>query len=186
MVPTVTTPNAPTSAFPQPPKAGDMVVHGRHGLMRINQIVTRQGRDYVECETTHIEPGLRISVPADTMIGLRPTLPAAEVDDVLAVLAAPPRRTNTQFARRFKTMTSHIEANDVYMLAEVARDLRRRSEDDRLAPVERDTMRRVVPMLVAELAAAAGITLEDMQERVEEALQASGGAPKRPELRIVR
>ena len=154
---------------------GDRVVYPHHGAAviekRENMDVFGENRDYL---ILHFAYGnLTLMVPADNTdeVGLREVINNEEVEEVFAVLRKKEVRMPTNFSRRYKNHVAKIKSGDVYQLAEVIRNLTIRDKDRGLSSAaDRGMLKSARQILVSELTFAIGVSEEEAEEKLNEAL----------------
>ena len=154
---------------------GDRVVYPHHGAAviekRENMDVFGENRDYL---ILHFAYGnLTLMVPADNTdeVGLREVINNEEVEEVFAVLRKKEVRMPTNFSRRYKNHVAKIKSGDVYQLAEVIRNLSIRDKDKGLSSAaDKRMLKSARQILVSELTFAIGVSAEEAEEKLNEAL----------------
>ena len=174
--------SAPT-ARASPPSAwrgmpfdvGDRVVYPYHGAAviekREEKDVFGENREYLVLRFAY--GGLTLMVPADNTdeVGLREVIDDEEVEEVFAVLRKKEARMPTNWSRRYKNHVAKVKSGDVYQLAEVIRNLSIRDNDKGLSSVaEKGMLKRARQTLVSELTFAIGVSAEEAEEKLNEAL----------------
>lgn len=148
---------------------GETVVYPHHGAAMIEEIKTRtiRGQDKVFLKLRVTQGDLTIEVPADNvdLVGVRDVVGQEGLDRVFEVLRSPECEEPTNWSRRFKANVEKIASGDVIKVAEVVRDLSRRSTDRGLSTGEKRMLARARQILVSELALA-----EHTEEDAAEAL----------------
>ena len=153
---------------------GDKVVYPHHGAA---EIVRVEQRDFEGKSAPHLvmvthDGETTISVPVEkaAAVGVRPPVPADEVDEVRAVLAKRNVREPANWARRFKNHQSKMRSGDVFELAEVVRNLELRVRRKPLSHAEVDMLKRARVLLSSELCCSLGCDAEQALVEVDAAL----------------
>ncbi|GAA2517075.1 CarD family transcriptional regulator [Rarobacter incanus] len=137
---------------------GETVVYPHHGAATIEEIKTRtiRGQDKVYLKLRVTQGDLTIEVPADNidLVGVRDVVGQEGLDRVFEVLRAQECEEPANWSRRFKANVEKIASGDVIKVAEVVRDLSRRSTDRGLSTGEKRMLARARQILVSELALA--------------------------------
>ena len=115
---------------------------------------------------------LTLMVPADNAeeIGLREVINDEEVEEVFAVLRKKEARMPTNWSRRYKNHVEKLKSGDIYQVAEVVRNLSIRDKDKGLSAGEKRMLTRARQILVSELTFAIGVSEEEAEEKLNEAL----------------
>ena len=90
---------------------------------------------------------------------------------MFAVLRKKEVRMPTDFSRRYKNHVAKIKSGDVYQLAEVIRNLSIRDKDKGLSSAaDKRMLQSARQTLVSELTFATGVSAEEAEEKLNEAL----------------
>lgn len=154
--------------------AGQVVVHPHHGPATIKKIATRTLKNkrvrYLKLE---VHPGdLSVSVPSERAeeIGVRALLDVAAVRGIFELLTEPSEATEKVWSRRIKSNADRLRTGDVKIIAALVRDLTRRNEEKRLSFGEMSMLRDARAPLIAELAIVLGVTQEDVETKIDDAI----------------
>src|SRR5882724_7095632 len=153
---------------------GDKVVYPHHGAAIVERREKREvfgeTRDYLVLKLAYGD--LTLMVPADNVeeVGLREVINDEEVEEVFAVLRKKEARMPTNWSRRYKNHVEKMKSGDVYQVAEVVRNLSIRDKDKGLSTGEKRMLMRARQILVSELTFAIGVSEEEAEERLNEAL----------------
>jgi CarD family transcriptional regulator len=153
---------------------GDKVVYPHHGAAIIERREQREFggevRDYLVLRLAYGD--LTLMVPADNVeeIGLREVINDEEVEEVFAVLRKKEARMPTNWSRRFKNHVEKLKSGDIYQVAEVVRNLSIREKDKGLSAGEKRMLTKARQILVSELTFAIGVTEEEAERKLDEAL----------------
>ncbi|GAA2236344.1 CarD family transcriptional regulator [Rarobacter faecitabidus] len=155
---------------------GETVVYPHHGAARIEEIKTRKigGEEKIFLKLHVTQGDLTIEVPAANVdiVGVREVVGREGLDEVFAVLQSRDCEEPTNWSRRFKANQEKLATGDVVKVAEVVRDLSRRSAGRGLSTGEKALLSRARHILVSELALAER-TEEDAAELLLDKLLAS-------------
>src|SRR5207249_4286430 len=115
---------------------------------------------------------LTLMVPADNTqaVGLRKVVARTEVKKVLAVLREDESKMASNWSRRFKNNIEKLHSGDPYQVAEVVRNLSIRDKDKGLSAGEKRMLTKARQILVSELTFAIGVTEEEAEAKLDEAL----------------
>ena len=155
-------------------EVGDKVVYPHHGAATIEKKekkdVFGKKQDYLILRLAYGD--LTLKVPADNAdeIGLRDVINDEEVEEVFAVLRKKEARMPTNWSRRFKNHVEKLKSGDIYQVAEVVRNLSIRDKDKGLSAGEKRMLNRARQILVSELTFAIGVSEEEAEKKLNEAL----------------
>jgi CarD family transcriptional regulator len=153
---------------------GDKVVYPHHGAAVIERRERRDAfgtdREYLVLKLAYGD--LTLMVPADNTdeVGLREVINDEEVEEVFAVLRKKEARMPTNWSRRFKNHVEKLKSGDIYQVAEVVRNLSIREKDKGLSAGEKRMLTKARQILVSELTFAIGVTEEEAELKLDEAL----------------
>jgi CarD family transcriptional regulator len=137
---------------------GDKVVYPEHGATVVAGVESLEAfgseREYFVLHFS--EGGLTLRVPAEATdaVGMREVISGEEADDVLSVLKRRDVHVPSNWSRRFKNHATMLKSGDVYQVAEVVRNLSRRSAAARLSAGELRMLGRARQILASELCLA--------------------------------
>ena len=155
-------------------RKGDTVVHPEHGAAVIEDLRERdflgEKKKYVVLRLAYGD--LTLMVPCDNTeeVGLREVINDEEVEEVFAVLRKKEARMPTNWSRRFKNHVEKLKSGDIYQVAEVVRNLSIRDKDKGLSAGEKRMLTKARQILVSELTFAIGVTEEEAEQKLDEAL----------------
>ncbi|MDP9070665.1 MAG: CarD family transcriptional regulator [Actinomycetota bacterium] len=153
---------------------GDKVVYPHHGAAvierRENKEVFGETREYLVLKLAYGD--LTLMVPCDNTdeVGLREVINDEEVEEVFAVLRKKEARMPTNWSRRYKNHVEKLKSGDIYQVAEVVRNLSIRDNDKGLSAGEKRMLTRARQILVSELTFAIGVSEEEAEKKLNEAL----------------
>ncbi|MGH9179906.1 MAG: CarD family transcriptional regulator [Acidimicrobiales bacterium] len=160
----------PATAF----DVGDKVVYPHHGAAviekREQKEVFGETREYLVLKLAYGD--LTLMVPCDNTdeVGLREVINDEEVEEVFAVLRKKEARMPTNWSRRYKNHVEKLKSGDIYQVAEVVRNLSIRDKDKGLSAGEKRMLTRARQILVSELTFAIGVSEEEAELKLNEAL----------------
>ena len=153
---------------------GDVVVHPHHGAAVIEKREKKdlfgENREYLMLRFAYEDLTLRVPADSTDEVGLREVIDDEEVEEVFAVLRRKEARMPTNFSRRYKNHVAKLKSGDIYQLAEVVRNLSIRDKDRGLSAGEKGMLTRARQILVSELTFAMGMSEEEAEEKLNEAL----------------
>jgi CarD family transcriptional regulator len=153
---------------------GDKVVYPHHGAAviekREQKDVFGESREYLILRLAYGD--LTLMVPADNTdeVGLREVINDEEVEEVFAVLRKKEARMPTNWSRRYKNHVEKLKSGDIYQVAEVVRNLSIRDKDKGLSAGEKRMLTRARQILVSELTFAIGVSEEEAEQKLNDAL----------------
>ena len=156
-----------------PYKDGETVVYPHHGAADIikKEKITIKGveREYLVLRVHQSE--LTVKVPSENveLVGVRDVTSQEGLEKVFGVLRQPYVEDQSNWSRRFKANTEKLSSGDVIKVAEVVRDLWRRSQKKPLSTGEKSMLARARTQLISEIAlaektdeVAAEVTLDEV------------------------
>ncbi|NBU32403.1 MAG: CarD family transcriptional regulator [Actinobacteria bacterium] len=156
-----------------PYKVGETVVYPHHGAADIiakeKRIIQGEEREYLVLQVHQSE--LTVRVPSDNLdlVGVRDVTSPEGLERVFGVLRQPYVEDQSNWSRRFKANTEKLSSGDVIKVAEVVRDLWRRSQKKPLSTGEKSMLARARSQLISEIAlaqrtdeTAAEVTLDEV------------------------
>ena len=153
---------------------GDKVVYPHHGAAVIERREKKSAfgeeKEYLVLRLAYGD--LTFMVPADNTdeVGLREVINDEEVEEVFAVLRKKEARMPTNWSRRFKNHVEKLKSGDIYQVAEVVRNLSLREKDKGLSAGEKRMLARARQILVSELTFAIGVSEEEAEKKLNDAL----------------
>lgn len=139
-------------------KIGETVVYPHHGAADIISkekiVVKGEEREYLVLKVHQSE--LTVKVPADSLdlVGVRNVTSQEGLERVFGVLRMSYVEDPANWSRRFKANTEKLSSGDVIKVAEVVRDLWRRSQKKPLSTGEKSMLARARTQLISEIALA--------------------------------
>lgn len=162
---------------------GTTLVHPQHGPATVVQVVDRSVagtmRTYVQLQVQDTD--LRIAIPLDQAeyVGLRPVSGAAQIAALLEVLGSEAGVEEAMWSRRMKANQERLRTGHLLTVAGLVRDIARRDLDHGVSAGEKDLLRTARRPLVTELALALGISEDDADARIDQAILATADQPER-------
>ena len=153
---------------------GDTVVYPHHGAGVVESTQQRELHgetcDYLVLRMTYGD--LTLMVPAATCheVGVRDVVSAEEVERVLDVLRDPRGEKKGSWSRRFKENFEKLRSGDVFLVAEVVRNLTVRDADGGLSAGERRMLVNAKQLLLSELSVAIGKSEQDTDELIRQVM----------------
>jgi CarD family transcriptional regulator len=153
---------------------GDKVVYPHHGAAVVERREVKEAfgeqKEYLVLRLAYGD--LTLMVPADNTdeVGLREVINDEEVEEVFDVLRKKDVRMPTNWSRRYKNHVEKLKSGDIYQVAEVVRNLSSRDKDKGLSAGEKRMLNRARQILVSELTFAIGVSEEQAEKKLDEAL----------------
>lgn len=153
-------------------KEGDYVVYPAHGVGQIEGIETQTigGAEIMLYAISFEKDRMRLKVPVfkAANAGLRRLSTHERMKDALSTLEGRARIRRTMWSRRAQEYETKINSGDPVSIAEVLRDLKRRTADSEQSYSERQIYQSALERLAREVAALESITEEQASLRLEE------------------
>jgi len=153
---------------------GDRVVYPMHGAGLIEAIEERE----ILGEKDHyyimrLQMGdMKVMVPRGSAeeVGLRPIIDSDQVPKVYEVLKAEATPMSQNWNRRYRANMEKMKTGDIFVVAEVVRNLGIRDREKGLSTGERRMLDNAKQILASELAMVEGRSLEEVTSGIEEIL----------------
>ena len=158
---------------------GDVVVYGAHGAGKVEAHETRSvDGEQKTVVVIALAAGLSVQLPLVLALEqLRPTVDDAGLAIIKQVLRGTPSLTSDTWLKRRREAQAKLR--DTVGLAEIIRDgngreaAPARGGDSRLAPSERELVRRARDLLATEIALARDVTVGDAEAWIDRQLRDS-------------
>jgi len=163
-------------------KAGQYVVYPTQGVGRLVRVEeqTVAGQKIkmmvIEFERNHMT--LRVPLERADISGLRPLTSMKKMDEAIASAKGRAGAKRMIWARRAAQYEENINSGDPMKLAEVVRDLQRRTAADTMTFSARQLYLRALERMAQEFAALHKMEVEDASDKIEDIL----GIPKEIDL----
>ena len=155
---------------------GDKIVHPMHGAGVIDSVVDEKiGRNMVSFYVFKMPvSGLTLKIPTENseLIGIRPVLPAEEVERVLAEIPKLSMDMTTHGNHRYRENMERIKRGDLLEVAGVIKALMRRDGERGLSTGERKMLHNAKQILLSEIVLAENVDYPDAEARVNAAMMA--------------
>ena len=155
-------------------RVGDKVVYPHHGAAIIKGVEEREvmgeKREYFVLRLSYGDLTLLVPLDNTEEVGIRDVIGRDELEKVFKVLRSKECRMPTNWSRRFKTHVEKLRSGDIYQVAEVVRNLSIRDKDKGLSAGEKRMLNRARQILVSELTFAIGVSEEEAEKKLNEAL----------------
>jgi CarD family transcriptional regulator len=166
-------------------KTGQYVVYPTQGvgkLVRVEeQVVAGQKIKMLVIDFERNHMTLRVPVERAEISGLRPLTSAKKMDEAIAAAKGKAGVKRMIWARRAAQYEENINSGDPMKLAEVVRDLQRRTPTDTMTFSARQLYLRALERMAQEFAVLHKIDLDAASEKIEDIL----GVPKEIDLNAV-
>ncbi len=166
-------------------KSGQYVVYPTQGvgkLLRIEeQTVGNQKMKMMVIDFERNHMTLRVPVDRAELSGLRPLSSAKKLDEAITAAKGKAGAKRMIWARRAAQYEENINSGDPMKLAEVVRDLQRRSASDTMTFSARQLYLRALERMAQEFAVLHKMELEEASDKIEDIL----GVPKEIDLNAV-
>jgi len=155
-------------------KVGDKVVYPMHGVGQIDGIEKKVvlGKRTEYYMITIINSGMKVMIPVNNAveIGLRAVTPKKDIKKVLNILSTAPSDVEDDWKIRYQNNIDKVKSGSIFEIAEVARDLFRRSAEKELSIMERKLYENAYQLITCEIALSKNIDIEEAGSIVSEAL----------------
>lgn len=163
-------------------KTGQYVVYPTQGvgkLLRVEEQVVGDQKIkmlVIDFERNHMT--LRVPVERAELSGLRPLTTTKKMDEAIAAARGKAGAKRMIWARRAAQYEENINSGDPMKLAEVVRDLQRRSSEDTMTFSARQLYLRALERMAQEFAVLHKLDLDAASDKIEDIL----GIPKEIDL----
>jgi len=153
---------------------GDKVVYPMHGAGVIEAIEEKEvlgEKDYYYIMRLQMGD-MKVMVPRGSAdeVGLRPVIDCDEVPKVYEVLKAEATPMSQNWNRRYRANMEKMKTGDIFIVAEVVRNLGIRDRDKGLSTGERRMLDNAKQILASELAMVEKRPLEEVANVIDEIL----------------
>jgi CarD family transcriptional regulator len=155
-------------------QVGDLVFHPVHGVGHIVGIAKKefvQDRAQVYYEITTSKSTVWMPIDASHTIGLRRITAKRDLGRYRTVLKSRPARLDNDHGKRRLYLLNQLKEGSLRIVCEVVRDLTARGWRNRLTQMDTSILRKAREELDQEWAAAAGVSLEDATQEIDNLLQ---------------
>lgn len=163
-------------------KNGQFVVYPTQGVGKIAKVEeVKIGDQKIQMIVINFEQNnmtLRVPVERAELSGLRPLVTSKKMDEAIASAKRAAGAKRLIWARRAAAYEENINSGDPMKLAEVIRDLQRRSASDAMTFSGRGLYMRALERMAQEFAALHKMDIDMASEKIEEIL----GVPKEIDL----
>lgn len=146
---------------------GDKVVYPMHGAGIIEAIEEREVLGEKRQYYIMAMPigDMRVMIPLDAVeeIVLRQVIAKEEAGDVMEVLKGQKTKMSSNWNRRYRANMEKIKSGDVYLVAEVVRNLTIRDHEKGLSAGERKMLDIARQILISELVLVTGATETEIE-----------------------
>ena len=159
---------------------GDRVVYPHHGAAVIEDVVERESfrkpRTYFKLRLPHGDLTIMVPVDGTEDVGLRGVVSRGDLDKVFDLLHEDEGGMPDLWSQRYKTNLAKLISGDIYLLAEVVRDLSLRETRKGVSVAERRMLAKARQILISELTLVVDSTEENAEAMLDEVL-ASRSSP---------
>ena len=156
-------------------KIGEVVVYPKHG---VGEIIKIESMEVESIKTTFYvvkmeQSKLTIRVPLDKQyeVGLRKISPKKVIEEVFSVLKLKPKIRRIMWSRRAQEYDAKIFSGDPIKIAEVVRDLFRKTSQAEQSYSERQMFQVAIERLAREVAAVEKTDYFQSTEKIESILR---------------
>ena len=163
-------------------KAGQFVVYPTQGVGKLvrteEQVIAGQKIKMLVIEFERSHMTLRVPVERAELSGLRPLTSIKKMDEAIASAKGKAGAKRMIWARRAAQYEENINSGDPMRLAEVVRDLQRRSAEETMTFSARQLYLRALERMAQEFAVLHKMDLDAASDKIEDIL----GVPKEIDL----
>ena len=155
-------------------QVGDKIVHPMHGAGIIESIVTQKVngvvRDYYSLKLP--VRAMLVMIPVDncTEIGVRPIVDSNHAANVMEAFSTIEVNLTQNWNRRYRENMDRLKSGDLFEVARVVKGLMQREVDHGLSTGERKMLHSAKQILISEIVLARGCSYEEIEARINKAL----------------
>jgi len=136
-------------------KIGDKVVYPMHGAGVIDDIEQREilgkENDYYVLKFPVGDMKVMVPINAVDKIGLRDVIDEKEIKKIVGVLAGDMQEMPINWNKRYRQNMDKIKSGDIFLVADVVRDLSQRDKEKSLSTAERKLLSNARQIIISEL-----------------------------------
>jgi CarD family transcriptional regulator len=155
-------------------KKGDKVVYPMHGVGLIEEIknISILGKEKSVYVINILNNSMTVMIPKASvdLVGLRPVISKKEVEKVLIILRSKETEMEEDWKLRYQINMEKVKTGSIFEVAEVARNLYRRSLEKDLSIMERKLYENAYQLITNEIALAKDLNIEDAGNIISEVL----------------
>ena len=159
---------------------GDKISHPMHGAGVISQIVTRktsgEKKDYYELIIGNGAMTVLIPVESAEKIGVRHVVDCDSIEKLFCGLSDIKIEINSNWNKRYRENMLKIKSGDLWEVAGVIKGLVECDRRKSLSTGERKMLRSAKQIVISEIVLVTGITSQQAEARIMDALQCCGSA----------
>ncbi len=153
-------------------KVGEYCVYRTHGVAKVKEIQSIELKDFKsKCLVLYFErEKLTVTVPENQIenMGIRKISNMDDMEKVFTILSNGVKKIKGMWSRRAKEYEEKINSGDIFLIAEVIRDLTRDVEEADRSFSERMIYETAVYRLASEYSILADISLEEATAKIIE------------------
>ena len=155
-------------------KIGDYLIYPMQGVGKVvnisKQEVLGKSRRYYVLEIENSR--MKVLIPTDKIneVGVRPIIGQKEVKKVLRLLKKDEKDTEEDWKIRYQNNMLKIKSGNIYLIAEVCRNLSKRNQDKELSLMERRLYESAYQLITNEIAQSTAMSKEDAGNLISEIL----------------
>jgi CarD family transcriptional regulator len=157
-------------------KTGDTIVHPVRGAGTVIRLMERprDGNNEVYYKVKLLaQPEISLMVPISAVetLGLRHTIPQAQIKKVWRILHTDPTKLPDEHKKRYKVLEGKLHTGNIFQVAEAVRDMDwRQQRQGNLTTKEKRLYNEGMNILAGEIAAVQGVDLIAAQNQIMEKL----------------
>lgn len=153
-------------------KVGEYCVYRTHGVAKVKEIQTIELKDFKsKCLVLYFErEKLTVTVPENQVenMAIRKVSSKADMEEVFTILSNGVKKIKGMWSRRAKEYEEKINSGNIFLIAEVIRDLTRDVEEADRSFSERMIYETAVYRLASEYAILENMSLEEATAKIIE------------------
>lgn len=153
-------------------KVGEYCVYRTHGVAKVKEIQSIQLKDFKsKCLVLYFErEKLTVTVPENQIenMGIRKISNMADMEKIFTILSNGVKKIKGMWSRRAKEYEEKINSGDIFLIAEVIRDLTRDVEEADRSFSERMIYETAIYRLASEYSILSDISLEEASAKIIE------------------
>lgn len=156
-------------------QVGDKIVHPMHGAGVVDSVVAKKVNGVVREYYIMKLPvgGMLVMIPTENSseIGVRPVMRPDEAEQVIASIPGLQADMTSNWNQRYRENMLHLKSGNLLEVAYVVKGLSRKDGSRGLSTSERKMLHSARQILISELVLSQNCTYEEMEDRLNKALE---------------
>ncbi len=153
---------------------GSKIVHPMHGAGVIQKIekkkILGEVKQYYILKLPCNDMDVMIPVESEKSVGLRGIVDQSVVREAIEVLKQDSTPMDSNWNRRYRDNMEKLKKGDIFLVAEIVRNLMRAGRDKSLSAGETKMLHNAKQILISEIILSCGISQQDAERLVEESV----------------